>query len=1075
MCFLTKIEISKFKNIIKGKMVKKILYTIVAVLMSYSMYAATINAISSGDWNAGATWAKICTGTITTNNTSTTVTGVGTSFTTDLQVGNRIYSASGVLIGTVSSITDNLNLVLAANAISTNVAVGFVSSWENTCTGTITTSNTSTSVTGVGTSFTTELQVGSEIRTTTGVLIGIVSSITDNSNLMLVANATSTNAGVAYKVGGTPTVSDDVVIPVGLSITRVSTILNYNSLSVSGILTISSGDLDVTSNHTVIIINGGVITITGAFDLKFTTNVSTPSFIVSTGGTLNVGGNISSGDNTSARTFINSGYVEVGGSVTSDPITLTNNITGVLLIHGGISSAGSVINIYNYGIVTVDKSFTLGKTNFINYITGKFFVFGDVTVDNSSTFTNYGLIQCNTFSIANSNFVNATCSSSLTGTITVANGSSSVTGTGTLFTNDLVVGSIITNTANCYVIGTVASITDDTHLVLVANARNSYTSVNYGLSLPGTLIALSSFTESSNSCPGCDNLNTMGNLYYKTYSINSPNWCNGSSCESWFLGQSTVQPISPGRRIWLAPDFIGYGLGSDGQLIKRWFDLANTFGFYMSQSNTSYQPILKNNATDNLNFNPVVSFSTGEKHLDLNSHPLECNSGGGGGLSMFAVTIPASGSTGTPAIVDYGLRTTNGYGLAYSAQNAFAYTATSTGSGNGVAQTYAHTRTTKPTLLSTTTAWNGNQSMFIDGLSVVTTSGVTLTQLTSNEINEASPATATNGPFTLGWSSTTSNTFDYEGTVGDIIVYANCVSSTIQEATQSFLALKYGITLSHAYRDYVGNIVRAIDATYNNDIAGLAREDMNILHQRKSKSCNPGAELTISTAAIDNSQYNQKSVTTNITNNRSYLIWGHNGGSVSDGSRIYKITASNFKQKVYLQFAISGLASTPILVVADDPAFTTNVNGIYGSYDGTYLTYNTIFSNNKSQYFKLLISATSSTPGVLITSTSPMPTIKNTAELEVYSTSKGILLPSMAISDTATISKVTGLLFYNTTHNRFMYYNGTAWKFVGAPLKQTSTDLMNSNGYYIGELRYNVTRHTMCVWDGNSWNELNHN
>lgn len=53
------------------------------------------------------------TGTATFTANSTAVTGVGTLFTSELTVGDEITDAQGLVLGIVSSITDDLNLVLA--------------------------------------------------------------------------------------------------------------------------------------------------------------------------------------------------------------------------------------------------------------------------------------------------------------------------------------------------------------------------------------------------------------------------------------------------------------------------------------------------------------------------------------------------------------------------------------------------------------------------------------------------------------------------------------------------------------------------------------------------------------------------------------------------------------------------------------------------------------------------------------------------------------------------------------------------------------------------------------------------
>jgi hypothetical protein len=65
-----------------------------------------------------------------------------------------------------------------------------------------------------------------------------------------------------------------------------------------------------------------------------------------------------------------------------------------------------------------------------------------------------------------------------TGTITTSASSRAVTGTGTLFTSELTVGTRITTALN-QLIGVVASITDNTHLTLVANAATTNTNVSY--------------------------------------------------------------------------------------------------------------------------------------------------------------------------------------------------------------------------------------------------------------------------------------------------------------------------------------------------------------------------------------------------------------------------------------------------------------------------------------------------------------------------------------------------------------------------------------------------------------------
>ena len=68
-----------------------------------------------------------------------------------------------------------------------------------TCTGSITTSTTSTNVTGVGTAFTTELSPGSVLYTSGNVLLGTVASIASDTSLTLTAVAAATAVSVSFK------------------------------------------------------------------------------------------------------------------------------------------------------------------------------------------------------------------------------------------------------------------------------------------------------------------------------------------------------------------------------------------------------------------------------------------------------------------------------------------------------------------------------------------------------------------------------------------------------------------------------------------------------------------------------------------------------------------------------------------------------------------------------------------------------------------------------------------------------------------------------------------------------------
>jgi len=78
----------------------------------------------------GANASKALTGTWTTTLGSTAFTGTTGAATTELYVGATIYDATDALIGTVASITDANNVVLAANAAVAITAAVATRKWE---------------------------------------------------------------------------------------------------------------------------------------------------------------------------------------------------------------------------------------------------------------------------------------------------------------------------------------------------------------------------------------------------------------------------------------------------------------------------------------------------------------------------------------------------------------------------------------------------------------------------------------------------------------------------------------------------------------------------------------------------------------------------------------------------------------------------------------------------------------------------------------------------------------------------------------------------------------------------------
>ena len=116
------------------------------------------------------------------------------------------------------------------------------------------------------------------------------------------------------------------------------------------------------------------------------------------------------------------------------------------------------------------------------------------------------------------------------------------------------------------------------------------------------------------------------------------------------------------------------------------------------------------------------------------------------------------------------------------------------------------------------------------------------------------------------------------------ISYPVAPTVTQQNVAESYLATKYGITLTHDYLAGDGT-TKVFDLTanaaYANNIFGIGRADCQGLQQRQSKSVNTDGLITIgNNDIIDFTNGNTASSGNNIATNSSYLLIGDNGGSL---------------------------------------------------------------------------------------------------------------------------------------------------------------------------------------------------
>ncbi len=126
-------------------------------------------------------------------------------------------------------------------------------------------------------------------------------------------------------------------------------------------------------------------------------------------------------------------------------------------------------------------------------------------------------------------------------------------------------------------------------------------------------------------------------------------------------------------------------------------------------------------------------------------------------------------------------------------------------------------------------------------------------------------AEAQNALFRLGSPNTA---------VAECILYNKVLNEQEIARVETYLALKYGITLEKNYTAVNGDILWDYkkNTGFSNNITGIGREDAATLYQKQSTSSNSPGQLVMGVYPITGSN----NTNTGNINNGDYLVWGDN-------------------------------------------------------------------------------------------------------------------------------------------------------------------------------------------------------
>lgn len=136
----------------------------------------------------------------------------------------------------------------------------------------------------------------------------------------------------------------------------------------------------------------------------------------------------------------------------------------------------------------------------------------------------------------------------------------------------------------------------------------------------------------------------------------------------------------------------------------------------------------------------------------------------------------------------------------------------------------------------------------------------------------------------FGNISTTTKSGGSLKSVAELLVYKRLLDEKELAKVETYLALKYGVTLEEDYINAKGDKIWNWEKNkrYSFNISGIGRDDRSALYQKQSASSSSAEDLTIGISKIATSNL----LNTGSLKDGTYLIWGDNGKEFTSSSAI---------------------------------------------------------------------------------------------------------------------------------------------------------------------------------------------
>ncbi len=380
---------------------------------------------------------------------------------------------------------------------------------------------------------------------------------------------------------------------------------------------------------------------------------------------------------------------------------------------------------------------------------------------------------------------------------------------------------------------------------------------------------------------------TADTTYYaRAFATNSAGTSYGDTISFTTLNVPTTAPggISADLELWLKADAevyndAGVTEATFGQTVQQWNDQSGA-GNDVVQTNATYKPVFQSSSSS-FNQNAAIDFSN--DFLDRQPNVLTNSTSDG---SVFLVAENNSLSAWDTG-VGFDNSVTDGDFPLFGTEND--------------RQAIWNPTNTHPTPLQT------NQTYIFDW---IWETGVSLDLYQNGSGHSAGTLLNSFGTNVIKIGGETSNGEYWDGKIAEVLVYGQKLSDADRQKVESYLAVKYGVTLTNTqnYVDSNGTVIYPSTTThsgYTTDIAGIGIDDASDLSQLSSQSVNDGTLLSIEGNGAN-------------VSDGEFLIWGNNGGTLDGFSqapsgyaarlnRVWRVAETGDVGSVDLTFDLTGV------------------------------------------------------------------------------------------------------------------------------------------------------------------------